>query len=366
MATLLRHRRDRHQPQRRPRNRQEADRAAAVVAGCDAVKFQKRTPELCVPPAAADADARDALGRDDATSSTGTASSSAYDEYAEIDHVVQEPRRHLVRLVLGRAVGRLHRAVRARLLQDSVGLSDRRRSAHARAPRPAGRSSSRPACRRWTRSGTPSRCSTRSACCSPRAPARYPCPPEELNLRVIQHAADAVRLPGRILRARERTADDVRRGRARRLPSSSGTSRSTARCGAPTRRRPSSRGGLIRLVRDIRTIERALGDGVKRLYSSELSARQKLRRITALSNRVPRIAILVPMGWSVRNVLHSGVLALLCSAGVEAHLICPPDVSRDDRRSLRRSSPPAARTDGIRGAAGRRWSMKCLPTPFTG
>ena len=38
-------------------------------------------------------------------------------------------------------------------------------------------------------------------------------------------------------------------------------------------------GGLMRLVRDIRVIEAALGDGVKRVYESELPARQKLRRV---------------------------------------------------------------------------------------
>jgi sialic acid synthase SpsE len=37
-------------------------------------------------------------------------------------------------------------------------------------------------------------------------------------------------------------------------------------------------GGLIRLVRDIRVIEQALGDGVKKVYDSEISARQRLRR----------------------------------------------------------------------------------------
>ena len=36
--------------------------------------------------------------------------------------------------------------------------------------------------------------------------------------------------------------------------------------------------GLMRLVRDIRVIEEALGDGVKRVYESEMSARQRLRR----------------------------------------------------------------------------------------
>jgi N-acetylneuraminate synthase len=36
--------------------------------------------------------------------------------------------------------------------------------------------------------------------------------------------------------------------------------------------------GLMRLVRDIRVIEQALGDGVKRVYPSELGPMQKLRR----------------------------------------------------------------------------------------
>jgi N-acetylneuraminate synthase len=38
-------------------------------------------------------------------------------------------------------------------------------------------------------------------------------------------------------------------------------------------------GGLMRLVSNIRDIERALGDGVKRIYEGELSARKKLRRV---------------------------------------------------------------------------------------
>jgi N-acetylneuraminate synthase len=36
--------------------------------------------------------------------------------------------------------------------------------------------------------------------------------------------------------------------------------------------------GLMRLVRDIRVIEKAMGDGQKKVYESELKARQKLRR----------------------------------------------------------------------------------------
>ena len=39
--------------------------------------------------------------------------------------------------------------------------------------------------------------------------------------------------------------------------------------------------GLERLIRDVRDIERSLGDGIKRVYESELGARQKLRRVCA-------------------------------------------------------------------------------------
>ena len=37
--------------------------------------------------------------------------------------------------------------------------------------------------------------------------------------------------------------------------------------------------GVVRLVRDIRAVEAALGDGVKRVYDSEVPIREKLRRV---------------------------------------------------------------------------------------
>ena len=37
--------------------------------------------------------------------------------------------------------------------------------------------------------------------------------------------------------------------------------------------------GLQRLVRDIRVISEALGDGVKQVYPGELAAMKKLRRV---------------------------------------------------------------------------------------
>ena len=42
--------------------------------------------------------------------------------------------------------------------------------------------------------------------------------------------------------------------------------------------------GMHQLVRNIRDIEKGMGDGVKRVYPSELSARQKLRRVASNGN----------------------------------------------------------------------------------
>lgn len=37
--------------------------------------------------------------------------------------------------------------------------------------------------------------------------------------------------------------------------------------------------GMNRLARDIREVEKALGDGIKRVYESEVPVREKLRRV---------------------------------------------------------------------------------------
>ncbi|KNB51617.1 N-acetylneuraminate synthase family protein [Streptomyces caatingaensis] len=41
-------------------------------------------------------------------------------------------------------------------------------------------------------------------------------------------------------------------------------------------------GGLARLVRDVRVVEEALGDGIKRVYDSELAPMRKLRRVAGV------------------------------------------------------------------------------------
>lgn len=108
------------------------------------------------------------------------------------------------------------------------------------------------------------------------ATSTYPCPPEELNLRVIQTLAERYPYPigysghetglqttlaavslGATFVERHITLDRAMWG--------------TDHAGSV------EPGGLARLVRDIRVIERALGDGIKRVYESEIPVRKKLR-----------------------------------------------------------------------------------------
>lgn len=54
-------------------------------------------------------------------------------------------------------------------------------------------------------------------------------------------------------------------------------------------------GGLERLVRDIRVIETALGDGVKKVYDSELGPMKKLRRVTGVIAEAGDDAVTAPI-----------------------------------------------------------------------
>jgi sialic acid synthase SpsE len=109
------------------------------------------------------------------------------------------------------------------------------------------------------------------------ATSAYPCRPEELNLRMIQTLRDRYQVPvgysghetglqttvaavalGACLIERHITLD-----------------RATWGTDQAASVEPA---GLTRLVRDIRVVESALGDGKKRVYESELGMRDKLRR----------------------------------------------------------------------------------------
>jgi|CXWJ01.1.fsa_nt_gi sialic acid synthase SpsE len=114
------------------------------------------------------------------------------------------------------------------------------------------------------------------------ATSTYPAPPEELNLRMIDTLmADYPNVPvgysghetglqttiaavarGAVVVERHITLDRAMWG------SDQAASVEPA--------------GLARLVRDVRVIEQALGDGVKRVYPGELAAMRKLRRVAGV------------------------------------------------------------------------------------
>jgi N-acetylneuraminate synthase len=111
------------------------------------------------------------------------------------------------------------------------------------------------------------------------ATSTYPCPPEELNLRMIQ-----------TLKAKYPKCPIGYSGHETGLA----TTWAAVALGATFVERHITLdramwgtdqaasveiGGLERLVRNIRDIEKALGDGIKRVYESELGPRKKLRRV---------------------------------------------------------------------------------------
>lgn len=105
----------------------------------------------------------------------------------------------------------------------------------------------------------------------------YPCPPEELNLRMIETLRERFDCPigysGHEV-GLQTTYAAVTLGAAfveRHITLDRAMWGSDQAASVEP-------GGMIRLVRDIRVIERALGDGQKRVYDSELKAREKLRR----------------------------------------------------------------------------------------
>lgn len=105
----------------------------------------------------------------------------------------------------------------------------------------------------------------------------YPCPPEELNLRMIQTLRERFDCPigysGHEV-GLQTTFAAVTLG-ASFVERHITLDRAMWGSDQAASVEPS---GVIRLVRDIRVIERALGDGQKRVYDSELKARDRLRK----------------------------------------------------------------------------------------
>jgi N-acetylneuraminate synthase len=246
----------------------------AIVAGCDAVKFQKRTPELCVP-----ADQRKLIRE----TPWGLMTYLEYKEriefgepeFAEIDRYCRErgvtwfascwdvpsvdfieqfdPACHKVAsasITDGALLDRIVATGRPVLLSTGMSTMEEIRAAAAMIP------------------------DTQRLIAH--ATSTYPCKPEELNLRMLvtlraefhcpvgysghevglQTTVAAVAL-GASFVERHITLDRAMWG----------TDQAAS----------IEPGGLMRLVRDIRIVEAAMGDGVKHLYDSELPSRAKLR-----------------------------------------------------------------------------------------
>lgn len=251
---------------------------AACLAGCDAVKFQKRTPELCVPP-----EQRDIMRE----TPWGLMSYMDYRyrvefgaaEYDEIDRYCRE--RSLAWFASPwdeEAVEFLERYEPACYKVPSAALTDddllrRLRRTERPLVLSTGMSSIEQIREAVRLLGEDDLLITHCT-------STYPCKPEELNLNMIQtlrrefgcpvgysghevglQTTYAAVMLGACFVERHITLDRAMWGSDQ------------AASVEPS--------GFARLVRDIRVIERSLGDGVKRVYESELPIMNKLRRVYA-------------------------------------------------------------------------------------
>ena len=249
---------------------------AAVRTGCDAVKFQKRTPELCVPPEQRSKmretpwgyitymDYRykvefeideyreiDAYCRDQGIAWL----TSCWDEEA-VDFIEQfEPPCYKIQsaAVTDLALlGRLKQTARPLILSTGMSTMEEIRQA-------------------VDFLGTDN-----LVLCH--ATSTYPCPPEELNLRMIPtlrkefgcpvgYSGHEVGLPTTVAAVSLGACYVERHITLDRAMWGSDQAASVE---------PQ---GFERLVKYIRVVEQALGDGVKRVYDSEMPVRNRLRRV---------------------------------------------------------------------------------------
>jgi N-acetylneuraminate synthase len=249
----------------------------AVLAGADAVKFQKRTPERCVPPE------QQALERE---TPWGRMTYLEYrhrvefgvDEYQQIARHCRE--RHIQWFVScwdEESVDFMEAFDPPCYKAASASLTD-----HALLRKMAG--TGRPLIIS-TGMSTMEEIEAATAALDTRdlliahATSAYPCPVEALNLRMIETLKQ--RYPGSPIGYSGHETGLATTWAAVTLGASFVERHITldrAMWGSDQAASVEI-GGLMRLVSNIRDIERSLGDGIKRVYASELPARQKLRRV---------------------------------------------------------------------------------------
>lgn len=255
---------------------------AAAQAGCDAVKFQKRTPELCVPP-----DQRNVLRE----TPWGTMTYMDYryqvefgeQEYREIDsYCRQKGITWFASCWDAESVNFMERFAPVAYKVASACLTDDELLMEINATgRPVILSTGMSSMEEIHHAVS---LLDRERLLITHCTSTYPCKPEELNLRVIptlrslfdcpigysghetglQSTCAAVAM-GACLVERHITLDRAMWGSDQ------------AASVEPQ--------GFQRLVRDIRVVETAMGDGVKRVYETEIPVMEKLRRVVGTVQR---------------------------------------------------------------------------------
>lgn len=252
---------------------------AAVHAGCDAVKFQKRTPELCVP-----AEQRDQMRE----TPWGYITYLDYRhrvefgerEYGEIDRYCREKN------ILWFAspwdepsVDFLERFDVPCYKIPSAALTDGDLLRHAAA-------TGRPMLLSTGMSSMPEieaavRLVDRTRLVLMHSTSAYPCPVNELNLRMIGTLRDAFDCPVGYSGHETGLATTVAAVAlgASAIERHLTLDRSMWGSDHAASVEP---GGFERLVNYVRAVEAALGDGTKRVYESEMPSRNRLRRRNTL------------------------------------------------------------------------------------
>ncbi|MEA4943519.1 MAG: N-acetylneuraminate synthase family protein [Propionicimonas sp.] len=253
---------------------------SAVEAGLDAVKFQKRTPEVCTPRDQWDIERDTPWGRMTYLDyrhrvEFGEAEYRAIDSYARDKGIHWFASPWDVESVdfLSQFDLPAHKVASASLTDDQL----------LRALRATGRTIVLS-----TGMSTPEQIRHAVEVLGSRntvllhATSTYPAPPEELNLRMIDTLmADYPNVPigySGHETGLQTTVAAVARG-AVMVERHITLDRAMWGSDQAASVEPS---GLVRLVRDIRVIEQALGDGVKQVYPGELAAMRKLRRVAGV------------------------------------------------------------------------------------
>jgi N-acetylneuraminate synthase len=254
---------------------------AASLAGCDAVKFQKRTPELCVPAAV-----RDVVRE----TPWGMITYMEYrrrmefgeDAFGEIDRYCREKGMAWFVSCFDRpSLDFMERFDTPCIKIPSCCLTDDALLTHARSlGRPVVLSTGMSTWEQVTHAVEVASRFGRgvSGLVLLHCTSTYPCPPAELNLRMLGTLRESFGCPvgysghevglqttvaaatlGACFIERHITLDRAMWGSDQ------------AASVEP--------GGLSRLVRDVRVVEQAMGDGVKRVYDSELPVMKRLRLV---------------------------------------------------------------------------------------